>query len=106
MAPVYVAQYPDAGGSLIGIRTVLAPVIVSSWPTTRLATVAAEEYVSDALRPETNSTPLTKLSRASAQFTPLNWVVAASARVGAMATALSAVSVATVSSRASRTRGR
>ena len=42
MAPVYVLQYPDTVGSLIGIRTVLAPVIESSCPTTRFATVPAE----------------------------------------------------------------
>src|SRR5690349_14932769 len=82
IAPVYVPQYPDTVGSLIGIRTVLAPEMEYNWPTTWLPTAVAEAYVSEALRPETYSTPLTKLSLASAQLTPLSWLVAAPAGEG------------------------
>ena len=40
-------------GSLIGMRTVLAPVIEYIWPTTWLAVAAADVYVSEGPRPDT-----------------------------------------------------
>src|SRR5262245_59472090 len=79
----------------MGRRTVLAPVTVKSWPTTWFDTVAADEYESVALSPDTYSTPSTKLSRASAQLTPLNCDVAAWAGAALRATALTAPSATT-----------
>jgi hypothetical protein len=61
---------------LIGSRTVLTPIAAMS-SYTALALACTVALLSDWLSPEMTSGPVLKLSPSTAQFMPLNWLVAA-----------------------------